>query len=577
MIMRIQILKAILVICFITLTISFINADVATDLTKIKRLVENGEYEYAISELKAIELECAKDTIIEERIDFNLCMGAALYFTNEYKKAIPYLQSALQQMSYKPDDGDCNYLETLYGVASCYYHIKDYKNAESYYRKAIITNDIQNFACSIITQIYTELIELYTETNQPTLADLCTKYLEIHQLGLSSRAKNYNYNDWHKIVVEIYTGLPSPEIIKPEEKQIIVEKLSSIQEIINSNAGKNNDEYIYYTSIYAKYMLYTFNDTIAAKELNLELINIGHELTEYKPEIASAYEDYLSLISAQNEIDLVNSILPEAIKYYKATPNKNRDEVNLYEVVGVGLCNVGNFNDGLSYLEKVINSGDQLGIAALVHLSDYYNRRDPQKGLSFFYRIEKLFNQFEAVAFEKKHILYNEIMSLNTQLGNYQEAMAYGNKLISLKNEFNFEDNTLAFVLTNCAVLSGKTNNLTNAEKLFSSIDSIYNNISEDYKTYYLSNKGYTYLICGEYDKAIASLELSIQIALHNQSKENLQIGIIYHNLGRAYMLIQNYEVALKYLYISKDIQTSINGRVIENTTKYIKECEAKK
>ncbi len=567
-------LFAVLFVCFALFSFK-VNGSVIDTLNEIKQLMEKEEYETAIVKLTDIEQICMSDTSTQVKKDFNINMGAALFFTEKYELAIPYLQSALQQMSYKPDDGDCNYLETLYGIASCYNNIKDYKNAESYYRKAIIINDIQPFACRIMTQIYTELIELYTKTNQSKLADLCSKQLEQYQQGL--RTLNGKYDDWLKIVEEIYASLPSFDLLKPEDKPKIIETYSSILDIINTNIGKNNDEYIKFCSLYATTMQYKYFDTITAKELNMALIRIGHELKEHKPEIASAYEDYLRLVSGQNEVDLVNSILHEAIEYYKATPNKFRDEVNLYEIVGVGFCNVGNYNDGVPYFEKVINCGGQLSITALVHLSNYYNDRDPQNGLSFFYKTEKIFNHSKTIALEKKHIVYDQLMNLNTRSGNYQEALVYGKKLISLNDELHLDENTLAFILTNCAVLYGKINDLTNAEKLFSSIDSIYNNISKDYKIYYLSNKGFTYLICGEYDKAIASLDHSIQIALQDQSKANPQLGIIYHNLGRAYMLIQNYEAALKYLYISKDLQSSINGNVIENTTKYINECEAKK
>lgn len=548
------------------------NGSVIDILNVIKQLMEKEEYETAIVKLTDIEQICMSDTSTQVKKDFNINMGAALFFTEKYELAIPYLQSALQQMSYKPDDGDCNYLETLYGIASCYNNIKDYKNAESYYRKAIIINDIQPFACRIMTQIYTELIELYTKTNQSTLADLCSKQLGQYQQGL--RKLNGKYDDWLEIVEEVYASLPSFDLLKPEDKPKIIETYSSILDMINTNIGKNNDEYIKFCSLYATTMQYKYYDTITAKELNMELIRIGHVLKEHKPEIASAYEDYLRLVSGQNEVGLVNGILHEAIDYYNATPNKFRDEVNLYEIVGVGFCNVGNYNDGVPYFEKVINYGDQLSITALVHLSNYYNDRDPQNGLSFFYKTEKNFNHSKTIALEKKHIVYDQLMNLNTRSGNYQEALVYGKKLISLNDELHLDENTLAYILTNCAVLCGRTNDLENADKIFASIDSIYNNLSEEYKIYYISNKGFTYLICGEYEKAIVFLKQSTEIAINHKDESNSQLEIIYHNLGRAYMLQHNYKEALVWLQKSYNLQITNNGTVLENTKKYINECK---
>ena len=50
----------------------------------------------------------------------------------------------------------------------------------------------------------------------------------------------------------------------------------------------------------------------------------------------------------------------------------------------------------------------------------------------------------------------------------------------------------------------------------------------------------------------------------------------MYHNLGRAYMLQQDYDNALLYLNKSKDLQIKLNGKAMQRTLDYIKECESK-
>lgn len=370
--------------------------------------------------------------------------------------------------------------------------------------------------------------------------------------------------------------LPSFDLLKLEDKPKVVDTFSSILDIINNNIGKNNDEYIQYCSLYATIMQYKYHDTIAAKDINTQLIDIGRKLTVNKPEIASAYEDYLRLVSCQNELELVKTILPEAVKYYNETTNKNRDEANLYEVVGMGLWSAGNNDEAISFLEMEWDKASKHSIGALGCLADYYYKIDPAKALSYFYQSEELSRTNARTNYETKIVITQNIIQLNEQLGNYNEAITYGNKLTPLLSAIG-NKNRLAKHLTDIGVIYGKNHDLINAENTFSSIDTIYDSLSQDYRVYYLSNKGYTYLICEEYDKAIESLIQSINTVLYDKGGAHPLLGIIYHNLGRAYMLQKKYDDALNWLYKSKELQMSNNGNVIDNTIKYISECEKNK
>ena len=51
-------------------------------------------------------------------------------------------------------------------------------------------------------------------------------------------------------------------------------------------------------------------------------------------------------------------------------------------------------------------------------------------------------------------------------------------------------------------------------------------------------------------------------------------LAIVYHNLGRAYMLLNDKSSALKYLIESKDLQSAIYGEVAERTLLYMQECQ---
>jgi hypothetical protein len=53
-------------------------------------------------------------------------------------------------------------------------------------------------------------------------------------------------------------------------------------------------------------------------------------------------------------------------------------------------------------------------------------------------------------------------------------------------------------------------------------------------------------------------------------------LATVYHNLGRATMLVGSKSEALKYLSTSKEMQVSLYGEVSERTAQYITECSAK-
>jgi ATP/maltotriose-dependent transcriptional regulator MalT len=52
--------------------------------------------------------------------------------------------------------------------------------------------------------------------------------------------------------------------------------------------------------------------------------------------------------------------------------------------------------------------------------------------------------------------------------------------------------------------------------------------------------------------------------------------GTVLHNIGRANMLKGNYKVALQYLNESAAIQKETDGKIMDKTLSYIKECKDK-
>lgn len=84
-----------------------------------------------------------------------------------------------------------------------------------------------------------------------------------------------------------------------------------------------------------------------------------------------------------------------------------------------------------------------------------------------------------------------------------------------------------------------------------------------------------SYIFSGHPEKAKDLLERLLSADEDRLKRENVQtLATVYHNLGRAYMLLNNKSSALKFLTESKNLQNTIYGEVAERTLLYIQECQ---
>ena len=561
---RIRILFIITITALFIFSANIIAAqNVSIRLKTASSLIDKEQPSKALSMLNKIEKQClSSDDKIKQQ--FYYYKGMALFQTKDYLQAIPNLKKSIRLMEYNHDKSNCQYLGTLHDIACCYKNTGDYENAESYFRKAIIANDIQLYTCERISQTYLEIIGLYKLMNKPALADACLEEYEKHQLrNKSQKEKN---NRWSEVVDELYLEIPNLQQVNEQDKSQIKKTFTSILETINSNIGKCNDDYIRSCRLFAIYMLWC-KDTTCALDLNLQLINIGEQLSEHKPAIADAYDDFLRLTSRLNKVEVVKSIIPKAIKYNDEI--SRRDKQSVYEIAGLGFYEAGNTELGVGYLEQALSENHKLSIRALSALADYYYTIDPQKSLDYCYIIVGLFPGHSNVSNETKFGVYNSIMKLNSLLGNYSESIVYGKKAVPFTQDIDI----LSVHYADLARQYAQLKDYDSVDSLFSLIDDLYEKISDWSKVDCLISKSVTYIFIEKYDLAISTLIKSIEII---PTRTNFRLATIYHNLGRAYMLQSNYEEALGWLYKSRDIQKSINGSVTEKTANYIKECETK-
>ena len=130
--------------------------------------------------------------------------------------------------------------------------------------------------------------------------------------------------------------------------------------------------------------------------------------------------------------------------------------------------------------------------------------------------------------------------------------------------------------LVNLAVICVDANEFSKANEIVIKAKPFIEQVPVDTKLSTYSNLGYIFIKSNKPDEAVEVLLVGVDMAV-NENKERTSVsGMLYHNLGKAYMLKADYKKALAALYKSRDIQKEVDKTVSSKTTDYIKECESK-
>ena len=564
--MRLQVkIRLILYLIALFLPTGIKAQSVQHSIDQAKVLIDDGKYKEGYKILQGVSetqvTECGESCIMM----FNYEKGTCLYYLGKYEEAIPCLQRSLEYMEKRPHE-DCNYLEMLYGIGSCYKKLGKYSKAEDYYRKVILKGTYFSLNCAIRNQTYGDMAELYNKMGMPEFADICTSRIKSEMRIRDTKNLDVQIDNLY----DLYRAYDKQGKI---DESIAV--LRKILRTIDENKGKINDDYLLYASILGLELRYSCKKSNEAASIHKEMIEIGKYFKTYREDVCNAYENYLRYLSENNKVDSINIILPAAIKYYKSTKHKDGQEINLYEEIGIGLCEADNFKEGIKYLEREWNGNSANSIRALTCLGTYYSDTDPQKAISYYKKAESQFVNGTNTNDATKQSIYETLIYLSQKTSNIEDVIQYSELLepfILNSNNKEYYINHLMNWASNCANISYQDKALSIVDKAIPYI----NEVPDEVKIKTYSNIGFVYLKSEKNDKAIEYIEKGINLAKLVIGDKCADLVSLYHNLGRAYMLKGNYSQALSNLNKSKLLQMELYGEVMQRTSDYIKECEAK-
>ena len=536
--------------------------DIPKLVTQAYAFVNEKKYKEALKVLRDVDeryVEISEDSCA---MMFFYTKGSSLYFLDRFEDAIPYLNKALLRMEKFPHE-DCIYLELIYGIGSCYNKLKQYHNAEKYFRRVIIRGNVLRFKCGITTQALSELTGVYNKLGFTKLAKECAAKIDTEIDNLPSE-------NWSNRVEGLFDLAESYDEQGKYDEEI--KTYHKILDLIESNVGKTNDDYLLYASVF-RYKLLSQNRQEEAIEILKEMIDVGQSYKVHNEIICSAYQDYLEIMAKQNETELVEKILPEAVEYIQQTDKKDWQEYNLYERIGNAFAEIGNYSYGAKYLEMPWNGMLPNNLRSFGNLGICYYNVDPQKSLDFYKKAESLIN--DSTNSLTKKVLYFDMYSLYSKMQQYDEAIKYAKLVAPYLKEIDGNE-VYAKYLILWAVDCVNAHQFHKAQKLFEEAKNLFSVISDNVKVTYYSQYGFYLMKTNDSSRAIGILKNGIKLCVESLGKDHEFLINMYHNLGRAYMLQQDYANALLYLNKSKDLQIKLNGKSIQRTLDYIKECESK-
>ena len=317
--------------------------DVQTILEEVNQKIENEQYEEA--DILLCRIDDTQITTHSDSLKFYIFKGDCLTQLSKYKEAIPFLEKAIQLTEKRPDyfgDNIC----ILYMLGNCYNNIEQYDKAERFLRKIMIM-DYKN-AYKFNTATLCDLTIMYNKQGYTELANECVDRIRM-EIGSNSLMTEEN---WKDIVAMLYKlALSYKEIGKVDEE---IGTYYEILETINKNAGKGNDDYLFYS--YALFTRLCYNNLINEKAVAIleEMINIGRGVEVNSVWVCKAYEEYLILMARNNEVDLVRDLLQEAKEYFHKTKDfeyNNKVLRILYDMIGTAFSEASNFAEMEKYYE----------------------------------------------------------------------------------------------------------------------------------------------------------------------------------------------------------------------------------
>ena len=442
------------IILFLISTLSYAQEDVAEKVIRVRQLITETRTNEALSLIAQIEQQCMQSPNDTIKAVFLELKGQALFDVENYEECITPCKEAITLFE-RSNLRQYEYLDAWGIIAIAYHRLKDYKNAERYYRKGILrsvsarVDDVNKYR----SVLYLNLGNLYKNQGDTLLAEECyNRIVKTPEREIIDIDK-LNHVEWENACIDEITNL-----VDAKQYEEAVNKWADFAQVIKDKKGKKYQWYL--TAVYSRGILLNrylgkINEALPLFE---ELVNLSDSIDAPNENICGAYCNLALCYSQKGNYKAVDNVISKGRPYLSKANIQGYPSNMIYRFAGNGAYWKQDYPNAIKYYVR------------------YFTSNERESGTNY----EEITNQLSV-----------------------------------------------------------------------------------------------SYIFSGHPEKAKDLLERLLSTDEDRLKRENAQtLATVYHNLGRAYMLLNNKSSALKFLTESKNLQNTIYGEVAERTLLYIQECQ---
>lgn len=325
-------------------------------MIKVKELIYNNRYDEAqsmINKMESAGIDSAKDSI---RVLFYEDKGVILFYNEKYSDCIPYFQKAItlyEKLNIKAQ----NYLDDFMAIGFSYGMMKDYDNAERYYRKALLKSATAECNKKFQSSVYKKLGDLYMLKGDSALAEECYTMVADGDKAavednefISMSYINWESEYWDKI----------NKLVDEKKYEDAVREYADFINGLKEKKGVTYKSYLVAVNCQATLLSRALKRIDAAIPLYEEVISIAGKLPAADENVCNAYCNLVLCYSQTEKQDELKKVVRDGLEYLKKAAIESYLPCSIYRMAGNGFYWQQDYPDAIKYYELYIsNSKDK--------------------------------------------------------------------------------------------------------------------------------------------------------------------------------------------------------------------------
>ena len=317
-------------------------------MIKVKELIDEDRNDEALSMLDKMEkqgIDTAHDSI---RVLFYEDKGVILFYDDKYNDCIPYFQKAIslyEKLNMKAQ----NYLDDFMAIGYSYGMMKDYDNAERYYRKALLKSTTAECKKDFQPSVYKKLGDLYMLKGDSALAEECYTMVADGDKVKDNEFISMNYINW-----EVACWDKINKLVDEKKYEDAVKEYAAFCDELKKKKGVTYESYLVAVNCRAMLLSRYLHRTDEALPLYKELTEIADKLPSGNETICNAFCNLVLCYSKTNRQNELKEAIRDGLEYLKKANIENFPPFIIYRMAGNGFYWQQDYSNAIKYYEKYI-------------------------------------------------------------------------------------------------------------------------------------------------------------------------------------------------------------------------------